>query len=205
MSTLSQPKKAKFCHKWLNQHFLIPWPQNGPIISQFYKQYLDKSAKYCKCPRYSAISGSLVFNLSIYDRGRIAFTYCYTRIQKELAHLHSYSKLLLHIIGKIHAFGVFIMPLLISPKLGKCNYSLESNPDSKVHGANMGPTWVLSAPDGPHDGPTNLAIREADLVVCGVKLHSILQCDAEHNILPLLTCKCSIYSLAFAPWCLMLL
>ena len=25
-------------------------------------------------------------------------------------------------------------------------------PDSKVHGANMGPTWVLSAPDGPHAG-----------------------------------------------------
>ena len=24
----------------------------------------------------------------------------------------------------------------------------------------MGPTWVLSAPDGPHVGPTNLAIRE---------------------------------------------
>ena len=32
-------------------------------------------------------------------------------------------------------------------------------PDSKVHGANMGPTWVLSAPDGPHDGPMNLDIR----------------------------------------------
>ena len=31
--------------------------------------------------------------------------------------------------------------------------------DSKVHGANMGPTWVLSAPDGPHVGPVNLAIR----------------------------------------------
>ena len=30
-------------------------------------------------------------------------------------------------------------------------------PDSKVHGANMGPTWVLSAPDGPHVGPMNLA------------------------------------------------
>ena len=26
----------------------------------------------------------------------------------------------------------------------------DSIPDSKVHGANMGPTWVLSAPDGPH-------------------------------------------------------
>ena len=32
------------------------------------------------------------------------------------------------------------------------------HPDSKVHGANMGPTWVLSAPDGPHVGPMNLAI-----------------------------------------------
>ena len=31
-------------------------------------------------------------------------------------------------------------------------------PDSKVHEANMGPTWVLSAPDGPHVGPMNFAI-----------------------------------------------
>ena len=34
-------------------------------------------------------------------------------------------------------------------------------PESKVHGANMGPTWVLSAPDGPHFGPMNLVIRVA--------------------------------------------
>ena len=33
-------------------------------------------------------------------------------------------------------------------------------PDSKVHGTNMGPIWVLSAPDGPHIGPMNLAIRD---------------------------------------------
>ena len=32
-------------------------------------------------------------------------------------------------------------------------------PDSKVHGTTMGPTWVLSAPDGPHVSPMNLAIR----------------------------------------------
>ena len=32
----------------------------------------------------------------------------------------------------------------------------EPIPDSKVHGANMGPTWVLSAPDGPHVGPHEL-------------------------------------------------
>ena len=36
----------------------------------------------------------------------------------------------------------------------------DANPDSKIHGANMGPTWVLSAPDGPHVGPTNLALWE---------------------------------------------
>ena len=35
----------------------------------------------------------------------------------------------------------------------------KQHPNSKVHGAHMGPTWVLSAPDGPHVGPMNLAIR----------------------------------------------
>ena len=35
---------------------------------------------------------------------------------------------------------------------------IESYPDSKVHGANMGPTWVLPVPDGPHVGLMNLAI-----------------------------------------------
>ena len=35
-----------------------------------------------------------------------------------------------------------------------------TNPDSNVHVAIMGPTWVLSAPDGPHVGPMNFAIRE---------------------------------------------
>ena len=38
-----------------------------------------------------------------------------------------------------------------------------NNPDSKVHEANIGPTWVLSAPDGPHVGPMNLAIRDMTL------------------------------------------
>ena len=38
--------------------------------------------------------------------------------------------------------------------------------DSKVHGANMGPTWVLSAPDGPHIGSTNLAIGVLFIAQC---------------------------------------
>ena len=34
-----------------------------------------------------------------------------------------------------------------------------ATPDSKVYGSNMAPTRVLSAPDGSHVGPMNLAIR----------------------------------------------
>ena len=37
---------------------------------------------------------------------------------------------------------------------------LEGDPDNKIHGAIMGPTWLLSAQMGPHFGPMNLAIRE---------------------------------------------
>ena len=36
---------------------------------------------------------------------------------------------------------------------------VHNNEDNMVHGADMGHTWVLSAPDGPHVGPTNIAIR----------------------------------------------
>ena len=43
--------------------------------------------------------------------------------------------------------------------LSGVSYLRTNFPDSKVHGANMGPTWVLSALDGPHVGPMNLAIR----------------------------------------------
>ena len=35
-------------------------------------------------------------------------------------------------------------------------------PDSKVHGANKGSTWVLSAQDGPHVAPMDLAIRGSE-------------------------------------------
>ena len=40
-------------------------------------------------------------------------------------------------------------------------YNMVDTPDSKVHGANMDPTWVLSAPGGPHVGPMKLAIWDS--------------------------------------------
>ena len=44
---------------------------------------------------------------------------------------------------------------------------LDISPDSKVHGANMRHTWVLSAPDGPRVGPMNLAIRVTHICIIG--------------------------------------
>ena len=44
--------------------------------------------------------------------------------------------------------------------IGKSKHlgSYHGYPDSKVHGANMGPIWGQQDPDGPHVGPMNLAI-----------------------------------------------
>ena len=54
-----------------------------------------------------------------------------------------------------------LAPYIYGMRTWSVDMSVYGIPDSKVHGANMGPTWVLSAPDGPHVGPMNLAIREA--------------------------------------------
>ena len=40
-----------------------------------------------------------------------------------------------------------------------------STPDSKVHGANMGPIWGRQDPGGPHVGPMNFAIWENSSVI----------------------------------------
>ena len=67
---------------------------------------------------------------------------------------------------------------MLSDRLPK----LEPSPDTKVHGANMGPTWVLSAPDGPMLAPWTLLSGSA-LVSCDMRwwvqsLHSICFLDA---------------------------
>ena len=46
---------------------------------------------------------------------------------------------------------------------------ISTYPDSKVRGANMGPIWVLSAPDGPHVDHKNFAIRVCN-VMCNRRL-----------------------------------
>ena len=53
-------------------------------------------------------------------------------------------------------------------------------PDSKLHGANMGPTWVLSAPDGPHVGPMNLAMRGSQVNVNAIHNTGQYRMEAKH-------------------------
>ena len=48
-------------------------------------------------------------------------------------------------------------------------------PVIKIHGANMGPTWFMSAPDGPHLVPMNLVISDGyrDVAMWIVSCHMV--------------------------------
>ena len=50
-------------------------------------------------------------------------------------------------------------------------------PDSKVHGANMGPIWGRQDPGGPYVGPMNFAIWDANTKL----IYSILGGGKRHN------------------------
>ena len=39
-------------------------------------------------------------------------------------------------------------------------HAIPTFPDSKIHGANMGPIWDRQDPAGPHVGPMNFVIWE---------------------------------------------
>ena len=52
-------------------------------------------------------------------------------------------------------------------ELTSCGHScVRGFPDNEIHGANMGPNWVLSALGGPHIGHMNLAIWELRYIIC---------------------------------------
>ena len=54
--------------------------------------------------------------------------------------------------------------LSIDAEGDESSYLTNDDPDDKVQRANIGPTWVLSAPVGPHVGLMNLAIRGPSLL-----------------------------------------
>ena len=58
-------------------------------------------------------------------------------------------------IGSIIDNSCFYDTTIFCAELLQCGIN---PPDINVHGANMGPTWLLSSPGGPHVEPMNLAI-----------------------------------------------
>ena len=69
-------------------------------------------------------------------------------------------------------------------------------PDSKVHGDNVGPTWVLSALDGPHVVPMNLAIR---VVVVSKGLFVLV--TYKQNDSSSTTVRSKLYDNKYNNWC----
>ena len=64
--------------------------------------------------------------------------------------------------------------------VGICFHVEQVYPDSKVHGANMGPIWGRQDPGGPHVGPTNFAIKVFNInLICAAKPSSSL--EFRHN------------------------
>ena len=59
--------------------------------------------------------------------------------------------LIKHILKMLYSTEIYMS------QITKC--VLHSNPDSKAHEANMGPTWVLSAPDGPNVGRIYVGVQ----------------------------------------------
>ena len=53
-----------------------------------------------------------------------------------------------------------LLPFVPIPAMNVTVPCSKGMPDSNVHGANMGLTGVLSAPDGPHVGPMNLNFKD---------------------------------------------
>ena len=69
---------------------------------------------------------------------------------------------------QIHLCQSFIIIYFLYNIIGS-----DSMPDSKVHGANMGPTWILSATDGPLVCSTNLAIRHIGEITMPCRLRCV--------------------------------
>ena len=124
------------------------------IYSQFYDNYLV----FCATPNATGASWSLTFTKS--GKGYNWDTRVLSQYKK------GFFDMVISIIKARRSWDGCILIMGI-PILARQHIHIETAPalicaerfpDNEVYGANMGPTWALSAPDGPHDGPINLAI-----------------------------------------------
>ena len=65
-----------------------------------------------------------------------------------------------HVIVTTVKICLLMKLVVVESELNILSYTRQ-NPDSKVHGANMGPIWGRQDPGGPSVGPMNFAIWDA--------------------------------------------
>ena len=92
-----------------------------------------------------------IFNLTIKHFGLKPRTFIISIEDQVCSHDKSLLRLTSKKTSKLRTTG----PYVVNPPMDSPRKRL---PDRKVHGVNMGPTWVLSAPGGSHVGHMNLAI-----------------------------------------------
>ena len=97
--------------------------------------------------------------IDIYHEFLLLF-YCCILLEIKLTTTTSVNSLFLfHIASSIRVMCYVVhlskQQMVWSLQLSRCHRTI---PDSKVHGANMGPIWGRQDPGGPHVGHMNLAI-----------------------------------------------
>ena len=73
------------------------------------------------------------------------------------------------------------------------NDTERDNPDSKVHGTNMGPIWGRQDPAGPLFGPINFVLWENKHDLLTHLLCFILNCNYQLSFSVELNLKCHLY------------
>ena len=76
--------------------------------------------------------------------------------------------------------------------------TVQNNPDSKVHGANMGHIWGRQDPGGPHVGPMNFAIWKDILhrPLIGERIYGLVQDCSISSVLAMETLQsCTKHSI----------
>ena len=92
--------------------------------------------------------------------------------------------------SQIITTDMLVSPFTLSEKIV---WELQVYPDSKVHGASMGPIWGRQDPGGPHVGPMNFAIW--------VKLwYAIHWANAYHTYFRYTCLRCKARTFAYWSW-----
>ena len=107
--------------------------------------------------RPSSLQQYMQHNVILYLVMTTLYIYIYIYLYIHIMHQSSITVTYISFQG-IEGILIMISMIIVIEQRTHC-YTYPAYRDSKVHEANMGPTWVLSSPGGPHVGPISFVIR----------------------------------------------